>query len=44
MKYELKVSRDQLVEGLKKLGKLVKGKTRGEALFSFEKGNLIVSL
>src|SRR3954465_6751601 len=44
MRNELRVNRAELVEGLKKISKLVKRRTKGEALFSFEKGSLIVSL
>ena len=44
MKHELLVNRADLIDGLKKLGKLVKRKTKAEALLSFEKGMLVVSL
>jgi len=44
MKYDLQVNRADLVDGLKKLGKLVKRKTKSDALLSLEDGMFVVSL
>ena len=44
MRYELNVNRIELVEGLKKLSKLVKRKTKGDAILSLDNGVFVVSL
>jgi hypothetical protein len=44
MRHELKVNRSELVEGLTKIGKLVKRKTKSDALLNLEDGNLVVLL
>lgn len=44
MKYELRVNRTDLVDGLTKFRKLVKRKTKNDALLSFDGGVFVVSL
>lgn len=44
MKYELRVNRADLVQGLTKLAKLVKRKTKSDALLNLDHGMLVVSL
>lgn len=44
MKYELKLDRSELVNGLKRLRKTAKRKTKSDAVFTFEKGNFVVFL
>ncbi len=44
MKYELRVNRTDLVDGLTKFRKLVKRKTKSDALLSFDDGMFVVSL
>jgi hypothetical protein len=44
MRHELKVNRAELADGLRTIRKSVKRKTMMDAVFSFEKGNLVVFL
>lgn len=44
MRYDLRVNRPELVESLKRLSKLVKRKTKSDALLSVANGMLVVSL
>src|SRR5688500_9969027 len=44
MRHELKVNRAELAEGLRKLRKGIKRKTKMDAVLTFENGNLVLFL